>query len=106
MPKKRNIGGSLLERVSQTVWLPANYDAVIDWIRDNNPFIQERSLEKREEFAVDAVNLCIRRVVDEPNGNSHCSTGMCMAVRVSMDPSDSGYRQVFLCITGLNHLRE
>jgi hypothetical protein len=76
-----------------------DYDAVIDWIKENNS-AAERSGDA-EEFAVLAVHSCINAILFNTDGNMHCSTGMCMAVRHSADPKSKAYKEVILGIAGL-----
>lgn len=66
---------------------PSQYDKVINWIRDNNPSAKISPLavgnspeEKAEDFASNAVNMCIRGVVF--GESTFTSTGMCQATRV------------------------
>jgi hypothetical protein len=79
-----------------------SYDAVIDWIKENNP-AASRELgngiySDAEDFASNVVNDCIRTLIFGKDTGSFCSTGMCIAVRVSNNPELPGYKQVILAI--------
>ena len=80
---------------------PKQYDLVIDWIRDNNPYAATSTVyQTAEEFACAVVHNCIRTIVYGKENNTYCTTGMCLAVRLTQDlkhrPDD--YRKVTLGI--------
>ena len=60
------------------------YDRVINWIMKNNPYAQGS-----ESFACNVVHACINSVLFGKHGN-YCSTGMCIAIRNSSDPTHIG----------------
>lgn len=68
------------------------YDLTIDWIKNNNPYIKDRSEAEREEFACNVVHSCIRAVVFGDAGN-FAATGMCMAVAAGPTRKDCDGRQ-------------
>ena len=74
------------------------YDRIIDWIKENNPFIKDRTAKEKEQFASNVVNSCIRAVVFGDAGN-FAATGMCIAV--SMGPhvkTEYGEQKVCLAV--------
>jgi len=83
---------------------PTEYDKVVDWITANNPASKNNSFgEEPEEFACNAVHVCIRSVLygsvrDTERDNMWCSTGMCMAVRATWDKDRPVYNKVCLAI--------
>lgn len=77
---------------------PREYDRVIDFIRDFNPHIQDRTTPAKEEFAIEAVHSCIRSVLFSNDKPGYASTGMALAVRENSDKSKSGYHLVMLAI--------
>lgn len=74
---------------------PMDYDQVVDWIKQNNPYAP-KAPEGAEEFATTVVHDCIRTVVfgDE----MWSSTGMCIAVRMSSNPERPNFKKVLLAI--------
>lgn len=75
---------------------PSEYDATINWIKNHNPYAA-KAPEGPEDFAVKSVHDCIRAVLYGDAG-AFCSTGMCLAVRVSSRPDLPGYKKVVLGI--------
>ena len=75
---------------------PSSYDAVINWIRDNNKAAATSS-DGAEEFACRVVNDCIRSVVFGDCG-AWCSTGMCLAVCLSTKEVNPEKKKVVLAI--------
>jgi hypothetical protein len=74
------------------------YDAVIDWIKNNNPFIKDRTEEEREQFACNVVHSCIRAVVFGDSG-TFAATGMCIAIAAGKTRKDQdGNQKVVLAI--------
>jgi hypothetical protein len=85
-----------------------NYDEVINMIIALNPAAVDQSkpslnyparFVSPEEFACSCVHSCIRTVLFG-DGGSHCSTGGCIAVRLSNNVSSPNYKKVVLAYNG------
>jgi hypothetical protein len=70
------------------------YYAMIDWIMENNSACYNS--ETPEAWACDVVHRCISMILFGNEGNSNAGTGMCNAVRVSMNVDSPSYKKVWL----------
>ena len=71
---------------------PQAYDRTIDWIAANNPFASLDGHGSAESFAVAVVHSCINGVLF--GDSTYCASGMCLAVRISSNPTLSGHNEV------------
>jgi len=76
---------------------PQAYDRTIDWIAANNPYASLDGHGSAESFAAYAVHSCISGALF--GDSTYCASGMCLAVRISSDPTLSGHNKVILAIT-------
>lgn len=79
---------------------PAQYDRVIDLIKAINPYASANGRDA-EDFAVNAVHSCISHVLfgdRHDDVGTYFSTGMCLAVRATVNPQRPNYNKVILAL--------